>query len=55
VILEIKFTNTFPFWIRDIIHRSELARRGVCKFLMCSQAARGMDLNMSADRSLWIR
>jgi hypothetical protein len=52
VILEVKFTNTFPFWVRDIVRRSELTRRGVCKFLMCSQAARGVDLNLSAIRSL---
>ena len=42
IILEIKFTNTYPFWIRDLIGRSELARRGVCKYLICSQASRGI-------------
>jgi len=37
VILEIKFTNTFPFWLLDLIHRDEMQRRGVCKYLLCAQ------------------
>ena len=39
VILEIKFTNTYPFWVRDMLRRVEILRRGVCKYVICSQAA----------------
>jgi hypothetical protein len=39
VILEIKFTNTFPFWVADFIRRGELIRRGVCKYKLCAQEA----------------
>lgn len=38
-IVEIKFTNTFPFWIANLIRRGELMRRGVCKYLFCSEYA----------------
>ena len=50
VILEIKFTNTFPFWVHELVRRSELARRGVCKFVICLQAARRLDANISETR-----
>jgi hypothetical protein len=40
VILEIKFTNTFPFWVRDIVGQSNLIRRGVCKYVLCERATR---------------
>jgi len=50
VILEIKFTNTYPFWVRDLIGRSELARRGICKYLMCSQASKGYPLRDCVTR-----
>jgi hypothetical protein len=39
VILEIKFTNTYPHWVAQMLHRVELLRRGVCKYVMCSRAA----------------
>lgn len=38
VIVEIKFTNTFPFWLLDLIHRGEIERRGVCKYQYCAEA-----------------
>ena len=40
VILEIKFTNVYPFWVMDMLRRVEVARRGVCKYLICSRGAR---------------
>lgn len=42
VILEIKFTDTYPEWVQSLLDRSDLVRRGVCKYLMCSQAANGL-------------
>jgi len=39
VILEIKFTNTYPFWVADMLRRVEILRRGVCKYVICSRAA----------------
>ena len=39
VILEVKFTNTYPFWVANLLHRLEVQRRGVCKYVICSRAA----------------
>ncbi|MHC4611088.1 MAG: VTC domain-containing protein, partial [Planctomycetota bacterium] len=39
VILEVKFTDTYPFWVADMLHRVGVLRRGVCKFVICSRAA----------------
>lgn len=39
VILEIKFTNSYPFWMADMLRRIEVVRRGVCKYVICSRAA----------------
>ena len=37
VILEVKFTNTYPFWVADMLRRVEISRRGVCKYVICKQ------------------
>lgn len=50
VIFEIKFKNTYPSWIREMVGTSDLVREGVCKFLMCIQASRGIDPNRQATR-----
>jgi SPX domain protein involved in polyphosphate accumulation len=39
VILEVKFTHTYPFWVANMLRRVEVMRRGVCKYVICSQAA----------------
>lgn len=39
VILEIKFTNTYPSWISNMIRSLEIMRRGVCKYVICARAA----------------
>ncbi len=39
VILEVKFTNTYPFWVLDMLRRLEIIRCGVCKYVICSTAA----------------
>ncbi|MEE9297355.1 MAG: polyphosphate polymerase domain-containing protein [Phycisphaerae bacterium] len=39
VILEVKFTNSYPFWVANMLRRVEIMRRGVCKYAICSRAA----------------
>jgi hypothetical protein len=39
VILEIKFTSTYPSWVMQVLHHVEVIRRGVCKYVICSHAA----------------
>ena len=39
VILEVKFTNVYPFWVMDMLQRLEVPRRGVCKYLICARQA----------------
>ena len=38
VVLEIKFTNTYPLWVADMLHRVEVCRRGVCKYAICARS-----------------
>lgn len=40
VILELKFTTSYPFWVEELVRQGEITRRGICKFVMCSRAAR---------------
>lgn len=39
VVLEVKFTNTYPFWVAHMLRRLDVLRRGVCKYVLCAQAA----------------
>ena len=39
VVLEIKFTNSYPFWVANMLRRVEVLRRGICKYVICSRAA----------------
>lgn len=39
VIVEVKFTDSYPFWVADMLRRVEVLRRGVCKYVICSRAA----------------
>jgi len=41
VILEGKFTNTYPFWLANMLHHLGLLRRGVCKYALCARAVAG--------------
>lgn len=52
VILEIKFSNTFPFWVKNIIGQSELVRRGICKFAMCSRSISGINVDVGESQLL---
>ena len=47
VILEVKFTNTYPFWVADMLRRVEINRRGVCKYVICSRSADNMGLGVA--------
>lgn len=38
VILEIKFTSTYPAWVMHMLHRLNLLRCGVCKYVICCMA-----------------
>jgi SPX domain protein involved in polyphosphate accumulation len=42
VILEVKFTSTYPEWVMHMLRRLEVQRRGVCKYVICCRAA-GID------------
>lgn len=39
VILEVKFTNTYPAWVMDMLRHLEVLRRGVCKYTICCRAS----------------
>lgn len=52
VILEVKFTDTYPAWVQHLLDRSDVVRRGVCKYLICSQAANGLFQSLEEARSL---
>lgn len=51
VIMEIKFTDTYPSWVESLLERSDAVRRGVCKYLICSQAANGLIQPLEEARS----
>ncbi len=53
VILEVKFTNTYPFWLSDMLHRLELLRCGVCKYITCTQALHGAARWVEAGEPSW--
>lgn len=50
VIFEVKFTDTYPIWLKNLLASNDLVRRGVCKYMLCLQAARCMNLNMTETR-----
>ncbi|GMU33200.1 MAG: polyphosphate polymerase domain-containing protein [Planctomycetia bacterium] len=50
VIFEVKFTDTYPVWLKNLLASSDLVRRGVCKYTLCLQAARGVSLDMKETR-----
>ncbi|UCE58162.1 MAG: polyphosphate polymerase domain-containing protein [Phycisphaerales bacterium] len=49
VILEVKFDNTYPFWVGDMLRHVEVLRRGVCKYVICCRAA-GIPLAREVDQ-----
>lgn len=38
IVLEIKFTDTYPLWVRRMIQRFQLDRISLAKYVMCVQA-----------------
>ncbi len=45
-LLEVKFTDSFPYWVRQMVDRFELDRISLAKYVSCGQA-------MAADGVLW--
>jgi len=39
-ILEVKFTNTYPAWLAELVRRFGLYRRSVAKYVVCVNAAK---------------
>ena len=39
-VLEIKFTNVYTAWVRDLIRRFELERRSLSKYSLAMESAR---------------
>ena len=35
VVLEIKFTDTYPFWVRRLVQRFQLIRLSMAKYVLC--------------------
>lgn len=46
IVLEVKFTDTFPGWVEDIIHALNLHRESFSKYVVCVDALRhdGVDV-----------
>lgn len=44
VIIEIKFSRTFPVWLKNIISRYGLQRQALSKYTICLQADKNIDL-----------
>jgi len=46
IVLEVKFTDTFPGWVEDIVHRLNLRRDSFSKYVICADALRleGVDI-----------
>lgn len=40
IVLEIKFNNAFPAWVRDLVERFDLLRESVSKYVLCVLALR---------------
>jgi hypothetical protein len=45
-LLEVKFTDSFPYWVRQMVDRFELNRVSLAKYVVCAQA-------MAADGAPW--
>lgn len=48
VVLEIKFTNTSPVWVRRMVQRFDLERRSVCKYVMSVDTLRRQGVRFDA-------
>lgn len=41
VLLEVKFTDSYPYWVRQMVDRFELGRISLAKYVICGQAMAG--------------
>ncbi len=60
VVLEIKFTNIYPFWVKRLIQRFNLLRDSFAKYVSCLDVLKreGVPVSWSADHNedmLWSR
>ncbi len=46
IVLEVKFTDTFPTWVEDVVRRLDLLRDSFSKYVVCVDALRteGIDV-----------
>lgn len=47
MVLEVKFTDTFPIWVEDMIRRLGLLRTSFAKYVVCVDAMRAEGLEVS--------
>jgi hypothetical protein len=55
-VLEVKFTDAFPFWVRRLIDRFELTRISLAKYVACVQsfaADGGLRESSAEDMPTW--
>ena len=52
VVLEIKFTNRFPFWMRDLARSFDLYRQNMAKYVACLIALRLPQLDLLGHRDV---
>jgi len=50
VILELKFTNRFPLWMRELVRSFDLERRSIAKYIKCVQALPNRQLRLVCAR-----
>jgi hypothetical protein len=47
VVLELKFTDRFPIWMKDLVQRFDLERISFPKYVICAQTMGGLRLQMA--------
>ena len=52
VVLEIKFTNRFPVWMREMARAMNLDRRSMAKYVACMAALKAPGLQLMGHRDL---
>jgi hypothetical protein len=54
VVLEIKFTNRFPVWMRTMVRNLDLERRSMAKYVACIMALRSPHVRAMEQRGLGV-
>jgi len=52
VILELKFTNRFPIWMRELVHSFNLERTSMAKYIACVRALPNRQLRLVPARAV---